>query len=357
MIRLEPRQERSWVMAVAAPVVAAVVALALAAIPLLSAGAPLGKAYAAMFGGALGSQFALAETLTRTTPLILTGLAVAVAFRARLWNIGAEGQLYAGALAAVVLGSGAIDAPSWILIPTLLLAGAAAGALLMAIPTVLKLRFSVDEVVTSLLLNFVVLLFVSMMLEGPLKDPMALGWPQSESIVDAGTLPALIARTRVHAGLIIALVMAVIIHVIMARTVWGFEIRAVGSNPSAARFAGMSTTAVMLRVGLVSGALAGLAGVGEVAGLKGYLTHDLSPGFGYSGIVVAMLAGLHPLGVVVSAFFVAAVFVGADSMSRAVGVPSYIANLTVAVALLAVLVGGVLTRYRIRLQKPGARIV
>ena len=357
MIRLEPRQERSSALSIAAPVVAAIAALALAAIPLFIAGAPLGAAYAAMFNGALGSQFALAETLTRTTPLIFTGLAVAVAFRARLWNIGAEGQLYVGALAAVVVGTGIIDAPGFVLIPLLFLAGGLAGAALMAVPTGLKLKFSVDEVVTSLLLNFVVLLFVSMMLEGPLKDPMGLGWPQSEAIVDEGTLPVLMARTRVHAGLILALFMAVIVHIVMARTVWGFETRAVGSNPSAARFAGMSTSMVMLRVGLVSGALAGLAGVSEVAGLKGDLTQDLSPGFGYSGIVVAMLAGLHPLGVVVSAFFVAAVFVGADSMSRAVGVPSYIANLTVAVALLAVLVAGVLTRYRIRIQKPGARHV
>ena len=357
MIRLEPRQERSAVLPVVASVVAALVALALAAIPLLVAGAPLGASYAAMFGGALGSKFALAETLTRTTPLIFTGLAVAVAFRARLWNIGAEGQLYAGALAAVVLGTGLIEAPPFILVPLLFLAGAAAGAALMAVPTGLKLKFSVDEVVTSLLLNFIVLLFVSMMLEGPMKDPMGLGWPQSEAIVDEGTLPLLIARTRVHAGLVLAFVMAVIVHVVMARTVWGFEIRAVGSNPSAARFAGMSTAGVMLRVGLLSGALAGMAGVSEVAGLKGYLTQDLSPGFGYSGIVVAMLAGLHPLGVVISAFFVAAVFVGADSMSRAVGVPSYIANLTVAVALIAVLIGGVLTRYRIRVQKPGTRHV
>jgi ABC-type uncharacterized transport system permease subunit len=348
MIRIEPRGRPSLALSIAAPVVAGLLALAMAAIPLGFSGAPLARAYGLLFDGALGSRFALSETLARSTPLILTGLAVAVAFRARLYNIGAEGQLYAGALAAVAVGSGAIDAPPAVMIPLILAAGAAAGALLMLGPTLMKIRFGVDEVVTTLLLNFIVLLFVSMMLEGPMKDPLGLGWPQSAPIADAAVLPTLIPRARIHAGLIVALAAVVLVQILLARTVWGFEIRAVGANPSAARFSGMSVAGTLVRVGLLSGALAGLAGVGEVAGLKGYLTQDLSPGYGYSGIVVAMLAGLHPVGVVAAAVFVAAVFVGADSMSRAIGVSSYIANLIVAMALIAVLLGGLLVRFRLR---------
>jgi simple sugar transport system permease protein len=348
MIRIEPRGRPSLALSIAAPVVAGLLALAMAAIPLGFSGAPLARAYGLLFDGALGSRFALSETLARSTPLILTGLAVAVAFRARLYNIGAEGQLYAGALAAVAVGSGAIDAPPAVMIPLILAAGAAAGALLMLGPTLMKIRFGVDEVVTTLLLNFIVLLFVSMMLEGPMKDPLGLGWPQSAPIVDAAVLPTLFPRARIHAGLIVALAAVVLVQVLLARTVWGFEIRAVGANPSAARFSGMSVAGTLVRVGLLSGALAGLAGVGEVAGLKGYLTQDLSPGYGYSGIVVAMLAGLHPVGVVAAAVFVAAVFVGADSMSRGIGVSSYIANLIVAMALIAVLLGGLLVRFRLR---------
>jgi len=351
MIRLEPRTRPPLAVAVAAPVAAALVALALAAIPIAVAGAPLAEAYTAMLAGALGSRFAIAETVTRATPLILTGLAVAVAFRARLYNIGAEGQLYAGALAAAALASGAFALPPGLGIPMVMLAGAAAGALLMLGPTLLKVRFGVDEVVTTLLLNFIVLLFVSMMLEGPMKDPLGMGWPQSSPVVEDARLPRLVARTRLHAGLLVALAAVVIVQILISRTVWGFETRAVGSNHHAARFAGMSVEGALVRVGLLSGALAGLAGVGEVAGLKGYLTQDLSPGYGYSGIVVAMLARLSPLGVVAAALFVAAVFVGADSMSRAVAVPSYIANLTVATALLTVLLGGLVTRYRIRFSR------
>ncbi|ESR27194.1 ABC transporter permease [Lutibaculum baratangense] len=348
MIRFEPRPERNRLLRVAAPIGAAAAALVLAAIPLAFAGAPVLRAYALMFSGAFGSVFALTETLTRATPLILTGLAAVVAFRAKLWNIGLEGQLYAGALAAVAVGSGAIMAPAGVMVPLVLIAGFAAGALLMLGPALLKLKFGADEVVTTLLLNFVVILFVQMMLEGPLQDPMSMGWPQSAPVVDEAVLPPLVERMRLHSGLLVGLVAAAVVHVLFRHTVWGYEMRAVGENASAARYAGIPVSGTLVRVALISGGLAGLAGVGEVAGLKGYLTADLSPGFGYAGIVVAMLAALSPLGAVLAAVFVAAVFVGADSMSRAIGVSSYLADLVVALSLLCVLVGGFVTRYRIR---------
>ena len=217
MIVVEPRPSPSKSLAIAAPVLAGLAALVLAAIPIAFAGANPIDAYGYMVTGAFGSLFAFSETLTRTTPLILTGLAAAVAFRARLWNIGGEGQLYAGALAAVAVGTGAIDAPSWIMIPLVLIAGAIAGALFLLGPALLKLRFGADEVVTTLLLNFVMLLFVQMMLEGPLKDPMSLGWPQSAPIADAAALPALIPRMRVHAGLIVGLVAVAAVWLLMKR--------------------------------------------------------------------------------------------------------------------------------------------
>lgn len=349
MIRVEPRAAPAAGLARAAPLLAALAALGLAAIPLSLAGADVAAAYALMAQGAAGSLFALSETLTRATPLILTGLAAAVAFRAKLWNIGAEGQLYLGALAAVAVGTGAVAAPAWALAPLVMAAGAAAGALAMAGPAWLKARLGVDEVVTTLLMNFVILLFIQMMLEGPFQDPMGMGWPQSEPMVAAAELPKLLDRMRLHAGLIVGLVAAALMHALLSRTTAGFRIRAVGENPDAARHAGVSVGRVTVCVGALSGALAGLAGAGEVAGLKGYLTADISPGFGYAGVVVAMLAGLSPLGVVAAALFVAAVFVGADSMSRALGVSSYLADLIVAMALICVLVGGFLARFRVRL--------
>jgi simple sugar transport system permease protein len=347
-MRLEPRARVPLPLALAAPLGAAALALALSTLPLAWAGAPVLAAYARLVQGALGSTFALTETLARATPLILTGLAAAVAFRAKLWNIGAEGQLYAGALAAAAVGSGALGLPEGLLLPAVVLAGASAGALLLLGPALLKVRLGVDEVVTTLLLNFVVLLFVQMMLEGPLQDPMGMGWPQSPPVLPAAELPKLLPRTRLHVGLVLALALALLMWLYTRRTVWGFEARAVGANVEAARYAGMPVGRVFVRTALLSGGLAGIAGVSEVAGLKGYLTQDLSPGFGYAGIVVAMLAQLNPLGCIASALFVAAVFVGADSMSRALGVSSYLANLIVATALLTMLLATLVTHYRIR---------
>jgi ABC-type uncharacterized transport system permease subunit len=350
MIRFEPRTRAPLALRLGTQVGAVAAALALAAIPLAIAGAPQLRAFGLMAQGAAGSIFAITETLTRATPLIFTGLAAAVAFRAKLYNIGGEGQLYMGALAAVAIGTGAVIAPPYILIPLVLLAAAVAGALMMLGPTLLRVRLGVDEVVTTLLLNFVVLLFMQMMLEGPLKDSMGGGWPQSEPIVPEGSLPPLFERMRLHAGFIVALLASLATYVLIARTVLGLEIRAVGENAAAARFAGIGVTRVMVIVGALSGALAGLAGASEVAGLKGYLTSDMSRGFGYAGIVVAMIAGLDALAVVPAAIFIAGVFVGADTMSRAIGVSNYIADLIVALALLCVLVGGLFVRFRIRLR-------
>lgn len=347
MLRIEPRENPSRWWTLGMPIASALLALLLAAIPLALAGANIFEGYRQMAKGIFGSTFAFTEMLTRATPLIFTGLAVTLAFRAKLWNIGAEGQLYLGAMAAVVVGTGMIDAPAFILIPIILLAGASAGAAGMAGPAYLKTRFGADEVVTTLLLNFIILIFLQMMLEGPLQDPMGMGWPQSKSIVDDGTLPQLLPRMRVHAGLIIALLAAVIAHIMLSKTVWGLKLRAVGENAAAALHAGIKVKRTIMGAAIVSGALAGLAGVGEVTGLRGYLTTDLSPGYGYTGIVVAMLAGLSPIGVVISALFIASVFVGADSMSRAMGVSSYLADLVVAMSLICVLVGGFVARYRI----------
>ena len=305
-----------------------------------------------MAQGAAGSVFALTETLTRATPLIFTGLAAAVAFRARLFNIGAEGQLYAGALAAVAVGTGAVDGaalPCWF--RSCCSPAALAGALLMLGPTLLRVRLGVDEVVTTLLLNFVVLLFVQMMLEGPLKDPMGGGWPQSAPILPEGTLPPLFERMRLHAGFLWRWSRASLLSVLIARTALGLKIRAVGENAAAARYAGIPVTRVMV-IGRARSRARSPASPAhrEVAGLKGYLTADMSRGFGYAGIVVAMIAGLDALAVVPAAIFIAGVFVGADTMGRTLGVSNYIADLIVALSLLCVLVGGLFVRFHIRVR-------
>jgi simple sugar transport system permease protein len=348
-MRLERRAHRPLFLVLVSPLIAVAAALVIAGILIAMAGAPVLEAYWRIVTGAFGTRLAATETFTRATPLILTGLAAAVAFRARLWNIGAEGQFYVGAIAVAALGSGTLAAlPGPVLIPILFAAGALAGMLLMLLPLWLRLRFSVDEVVTSLLLNFVAVLFVSLLVEGVLKDPLAFGWPQSLPVSEHALLPKLIMRSRLHIGLAVAVAAAIIVHLLQSRTVFGLRTRAAGLSPEGAAFAGVPLGLTLIKVACLSGGLAGLAGAIEVMGVKGYVTTDLSPGYGYSGIIVAMLANLHPVGVIAAAVFTAAMFVGADGMSRALGIPTYIADVIVSLSLLTMLVALFFTQYRIR---------
>jgi general nucleoside transport system permease protein len=376
MLRLEPRDHASAALRLAAPLWAVAFTMCVSALLVAWAGAPVGRAYALLLEGGFGSRFAWTETLTRATPLIFTGLAAALAFRARLFNIGAEGQLYVGALVAVAVSHhlgqawvqpagqavgravGSAVGPTlggqfgpllpWLVLTLTMAAAALAGALLLLVPALLKSHLRVDEVVTTLLLNFIVLLGVGALLDGPMKDPSSLGWPQSVAVPEALQLGKLVPRSRVSTGLLGALLCALLMWVMLKYSTQGLEVRAVGANARAAAFAGMPVRWVTVKVALLSGALAGLAGAVEVAGRAGYLTLDMSPGYGYSGIVIAMLAALHPLGVVAAAVFVAGILVGADSMGRAVGVPTYIADVINATALIAMLVATMFTQYKLR---------
>ncbi|MWD28359.1 ABC transporter permease [Aquicoccus sp. SCR17] len=345
-MRLEPIANPGLARSAGLPAAAIALTVVVASLLALLAGADPLATLGLILKGAAGSKFALLETLNRATPLIFTGLAVAVAFRAKLWNIGAEAQLYAGALLTVLVGT-QLGLPGPVALPLMALAAILAGALTLLGPVLLKTRLGVDEVVTTLLLNFIMLLFISMLLEGPLKDPLGMGWPKSEALPRDARLPRIVDGLRLHWGFGLALICALGTWVIQTRTTLGYEIRATGLNLQGARFAGIPVNAVMVKTALISGGLAALAGFSEVAGLKGNLTLDISPGFGYTGIIVAMLAMLNPLGVVVSAIFVAGIFVGADSMSRAAEVPTYIADILLATALLFMVLAIMLTRFRV----------
>lgn len=347
-MRLEPIANPTLTRSLGLPALAIAATFVIASLLAMAAGGEVFSVFGLILKGAFGSKFATLETLNRATPLIFTGLSVAVAFRAKLWNIGAEAQLYAGAIITVVLGTGALPWPSLFLIPLMIVAVLLTGALVLLVPTFLKTRFGVDEVVTTLLFNFIVLLFVSLLLEGPLKDPMGMGWPKSARLIEEARLPRIVEGLRLHWGFGLALISAAIIWIIQKHTTLGYEMRAVGLNQDAARFAGIPVNTVLIKTALLSGGLAALAGYSEVAGLKGSLTLDLSPGFGYTGIIVAMLALLNPAGVVIAALFVAGIFVGADSMSRAAGVPTYLADIMLAVALLLMVLAIMLTRFRVR---------
>lgn len=344
-MRLEPILNPGLARKIGFPALALLATVITASLLALLAGANPFATLGLILTGAMGSKFALLETFNRATPLIFTGLSIAVAFRAKLWNIGAEAQLYAGAIMTILLGTGALPAP--FAQPAMALAAILAGALVLLGPVLLKTRLGVDEVVTTLMINFIMALFVSYLLEGPMKDPAGMGWPKSVALIKEARLPRIIDGLRLHWGFALALIAALGVWVIQTRTALGFEMRAVGQNATAARFAGMPVTAVIVKTALLSGGLAALAGFSEVAGLKGHLSLDLSPGFGYTGIIVAMLALLHPLGVIVSAIFVAGIFVGSDAMSRAADVPTYIADMLLAFALLYMVLAILLIRVRV----------
>jgi len=346
-MRLEPIKNPSLARSLVPPAIAISATVVIASLLAMVAGANPFSVLGLIVNGAFGSKFATLETLNRATPLIFTGLAAAVAFRARFWNIGAEAQLYAGALMTVLLGTGALPWPSVALLPAIVIGSILAGAVFLLMPALLKTRFGVDEVVTTLLFNFIFLLFISMLLEGPLKDPMGMGWPKSARLIPEARLPRLVDGLRLHWGFALAILSAICIWIIQTRSTLGYEMRAVGLNKQAAAFAGIPVNLVLVKTALLSGGLAALAGFSEVAGLKGSLTLDLSPGFGYTGIIVAMLALLNPLGVIIAALFVAGIFVGADSMSRAANVPTYLADIMLATALLLMVLAIMLTRFRV----------
>ena len=353
--RLEKRVAPTW-FTVLLPLGAVALTLLLVAGLVWLAGAPLLETYFYFLIRPLTTRFSLLEVLVKSTPLLLTGAAVAFAFYAGYYNIGAEGQLYAGAVAAAWLGVALGNWPAWLLIPLIILGGAGAGALWAWPSGWLKARHNVDEVVTTLLLNSVMLLLVSALLNGPWRDPVT-NWPQSPTIALAAQFPLLVARSRLHLGFVIALLALLFFWWITARTAFGLRMRAVGRGKEAARFLGVRVEQVQLRVALISGALAGLAGAGEVAGIHYHLIDALSPGYGYSGIVVATLGSLHPLGVGIAAIFIGLIATGAQTAGRALGIPSYLGDVMQAVLLLTTLAMLLLRTQRIRLiRTPSQRL-
>ena len=332
------------------PIAAVVATLILSAIPILIAGGELWKSYFYLFYGALGTRFNLLETFVKASPLLLTGLAVAFAFRAKFWNIGAEGQLLAGALTATALGISLSGLPSFMVLPTVMVGGFLAGGLWAFIPAILKTKLKVDDVVSSLLLNYVMVHIMGALLFGPLQQPGS-SWPRSSEIIAAAKYPILMPRSRFHLGILIALLAVLVIWFINNKTTFGYQNKAVGVNLRAARFGGIHTNAVILWTALISGGLAGLAGVGELCALQYRLIMDISPGYGYSGIVIAMLGNLHPVGVLFSSLFFSIIIVGAQTMSRMTGVPVYIAEVIQGMALMIMLIFLLFTEYRVKVVR------
>lgn len=355
MIRLVLRgREPRWLAAVLV-VVAVVVTYLLTAVPIRMAGANPAAAYQRYVLRPLSTPSSFYEVLLAATPLLFTGLAVALAFRAGFYNIGAEGQFLAGAVGATFVGISWQGLPALLAIPVLFAAGALAGAAWMLVPALLRVRLRIDEVVTTLLLNPVALLLVQGLLNGPWRNPVNQ-FPESEAIGDGYVLPRVIPGSRIHLGFAVALALVLLAWVVLARTAVGLRMRAAGLSAPAARFSGVAVERTLLGTALTSGAIAGVGGASQVGGLQGQLTGEISSGFGYTGIVVATLAALTAGGVVLVAVLLADITVGAESAARALQLPPQMGQVVSATLLLVTVGVLMLRRYRLVLHRPaGAR--
>lgn len=313
------------------------------------------RAFYAMLIEPLSAPVSALEVLVKATPLLLTGGAVLFAFRGGYYNIGAEGQLYAGALAAAWIGQLPLASalPSPLVIGLMLLGSFAAGMLWALAPALLRTRWNVDEVVTTLLLNAVMLYLISAILQGPWLDPVTF-WPQSPLLAPAAQYPVLVAGSRVHLGLLVGLAVLAVLGWVITRTPFGLRLRAVGLNKQAAGFMGVNVRRTVLIAALVSGGIAGLAGMGEVAGIHHRLLEDISANAGYSGIVVATLGALNPIGAGLAGVFIALIQVGGQSVSQQMGVPTFLADVVQATLLLSTLALLLLAGYRLRTRSATA---
>ncbi|OGO31485.1 MAG: hypothetical protein A2136_10220 [Chloroflexi bacterium RBG_16_54_11] len=324
-----------------------ITALSIVAIIISIAGINPIEAYQALIKGSFGSINGISETFVKATPLIFLGLGITIAFRGGMWNIGGDGQLLLGALGATVIGVYLPSMPPVLHIALSLVGGFIFGALWAAMPGFFKMRRGTNEIVITIMLNYLATFLIAYLVSGPMKDTTQLiPVPQSREIVESAVLPRLIPLTRIHSGFLIALAAVGVVWFILERTVLGYEIKAVGVNTDAARYGGINIFNTGFVVMLLSGGFAGMAGMSEISGVHHYLLDGISPGYGYLAIAVALFGGLNPIGVVFSALFFGALNVGAESMQRAVGVPTATIYLLEGLVVIFVLARHILKRRR-----------
>ena len=326
-----------------APLLGALAGLLVGALLIWLSGAKPITAYGIMLEGAFGGTRQLTETLLLVSPLLLMGLGLTVAFRGRVWNIGGEGQYYIGALAGTVVGLFLQQRlPGIVLIPLMLLAGMAGGALWAGLAALLRIRFGVNEIIGTLMLNYIAEYSVLYLAREPLKDPASF-LPQSAQLLSPARMPTLVG-TRLHIGIAIAFLLIPLVYLLLWKTPLGFRIRAIGSNPTVAYHAGMNVVFGLAFALLFSGALAGLTGIIEVSALHTRLKAGISGNYGFTGILVALLGRLHPIGVLVAACFFAALAIGAQTMHSVYGLPIALAQVIQGLVVLFVLAADAIAR-------------
>ena len=346
--KVERRLETSFALEAGGIVVGLILAVLSSAVLITLADAPVIESFQALIEGAVGSRNSALETLVQATPLIFTGLAAAFAFRAKVWNIGGEGQLFAGAMGAyfawTIFGDGT---PKVLLLVLIMGFAAIGGALWAGLAAALQVRFGVNVIIATVMLNFVILNVVSFLLSDVWQDPASFYY-QTARMDDVAALPRIVDASRLHLGFVIALFLAALVWFILERTSFGYEVRGVGVNDRVANYGGIGAARIIMLTMLVSGAIAGLAGGSELSGLHLRLQLDISNQLGFTGIIIALVARLRPVGVIVAAIVAGALTNGATTMQLSTGVPAALVDVIKGSALVFVLVAAVAVKYRIR---------
>src|SRR5277367_1036209 len=354
---LERRSERSATIAIASPLIAIALTLVTMAVLFAILGKNPIEALDVYFLEPLTDPYSLGEIAVKATPLVMIAIGLSFCYIANIWNIGAEGQFLAGAVAGswLAVRTNGTDAGHWVL-PAMLLLGALGGALYALIPAICKVRFGASEILTSLMLVYVADLFLDYLVRGPWRDPNGFNFPTTAEFDPVATVPLLVDGGRLHLGAIFAVLAVGAAAILLGRMIKGFEIRVVGAAPRAARFGGFNSKQLILLTFAISGALAGLAGIIEVAGPVGHLQPGFSPGYGFTAIIVAFLGRLNPVGILIAGLFLALTFIGGEQAQIAMKIPLDVTKVFQGILLFYVLACDSLILYRFRLIFPSRQV-
>ncbi len=352
MIRLQKRAAPSVLMGYLAPLIALLITVLAGLVLFALLGVPVLDAFHAFFIAPISTLYGLGELGVKAAPLIMIGVALSIGFRAQVWNIGAEGQLILGAIAGSAVALAFYEVDAWYVLPAMMLASILGGMSWAAVPALLKTRFNVNEILTSLMLTYVAALLLSYLVAGPMRDPDGFNFPESRLFHDAATLPRLWSGTRLHAGALVALGLVVVGWVFLTRTLLGFALRVNGTAPRAASYAGFNQGRLVWLALMIGGATAGLAGLFEVAGPIGQLLPSISPGYGFTAIIVAFLGRLHPIGVLFAGLVMALSYLGGESAQITLNLPLAITGVFQGMLLFFLLATDVLINYSVVRKQP-----
>ncbi len=356
LLRLENRAEPSRLMVFVAPLLAIAATVVAGGILFAALGFEPFGALHMFFIEPISSMYGISEWLLKATPLALIAVALAVGFRGNVWNIGAEGQLVMGAVFAGGTALALYEVEGFWVMPLVLIMGMIGGSLYAAVPAFLRTRFHANEILTSLMLNYVAVLFLSWLVHGPWRSPEGYNFPESRMFTDSALLPALMEDTRLHVGALLAPVAAVVSWIIVSRTFLGFQIKVIGMTPAAGSYAGFGTNRAIWFSLMYAGALAGLAGAMEICGPIGQLVPTVSPGYGYTAIIAAFLGRLHPVGIILASLLLAQTYMGGDNTQIGLGIPLAVTQVFQGMILFFLLAADVLIRYRVRFDRRTRRV-